>query len=55
MAKVLHEFYERAGFKRISKEELPFEYDYPDRNSYLYLLEVEEIDNREKSNEPKSE
>lgn len=35
-----HRFYERAGFVRIDKERLPFEYDYPDRDSYLYLLEV---------------
>ena len=33
-----HRFYERAGFKRIAKAELPFEYEYPDRDSYLYLL-----------------
>jgi len=41
VAKVSHKFYERAGFKKITKEELPFEYEYPDRNSYLYLLEIE--------------
>lgn len=35
-----HRFYERAGFKRISKEELPFHYEYPDRDSYLYLLKL---------------
>jgi len=40
VAKVSHKFYERAGFKKITKEELPFEYEYPDRNSYLYLLKV---------------
>ena len=33
-----HTFYERAGFKRISHEQLPFSYHYPDRDSYLYLL-----------------
>ncbi len=33
-----HKFYERAGFIRIEKNELPIEYDYPDRNSFLYLL-----------------
>lgn len=38
VAKASHKFYEKAGFKRIDKNELPFEYDYPDRNSYLYLL-----------------
>lgn len=35
-----HRFYERAGFVRISSAELPFEYDYPDRNSYLYMLKL---------------
>ncbi len=38
VAQASHKFYEKAGFKRIDKNELPFEYDYPDRNSYLYLL-----------------
>ena len=40
VARKSHEFYERAGFKKISKEELPFKYEYPDRNSYLYLLSI---------------
>ncbi|MCD7729998.1 MAG: GNAT family N-acetyltransferase [Oscillospiraceae bacterium] len=40
VAKRSHEFYERAGFKRISKEELPFNYEFPDRDSYLYLLSI---------------
>jgi len=35
-----HKFYEKAGFKRIEKEELPINYYYPDRNSYLYLLDI---------------
>lgn len=35
-----HRFFEKAGYIRISKNEQPFEYDYPDRNSYLYLLEL---------------
>ncbi|MCD7821844.1 MAG: GNAT family N-acetyltransferase [Clostridiales bacterium] len=33
-----HRFYERAGFVRITKEQLPFPYQYPDRDSWLYLL-----------------
>ncbi len=37
-----HRFYERAGFRRIEKSELPFLYEYPDRNSYLYLLSLSE-------------
>jgi len=40
VAKVSHRFYERAGFKRIAKETLPFHYKYPDRDSYLYLLKL---------------
>ncbi|MDO5649733.1 MAG: GNAT family N-acetyltransferase [Gallicola sp.] len=40
VAKASHRFYERAGFKRISREELPFDYEYPDRDSYLYLLRL---------------
>ena len=35
-----HRFYEKAGFNKINKKELPFEYEYPDRNSYLYLLKI---------------
>lgn len=35
-----HKFYEKAGFKRISKNELSTEYSYPDRNSYLYMLNI---------------
>ena len=38
VAQASHKFYERAGFRKITKEELPFEYDYPDRDSFLYLL-----------------
>lgn len=33
-----HKFYEKAGFKRVGKSDLPIEYSYPDRNSYLYML-----------------
>lgn len=40
VARESHRFYERAGFVKISREELPFKYDYPDRNSYLYMLEL---------------
>ncbi len=35
-----HRFYERAGFVRITGEQLPFPYEYPDRDSYLYLLRL---------------
>lgn len=40
VAKKSHEFYERSGFKRIEKSMLPFSYNYPDRNSYLYMLKL---------------
>lgn len=40
VAKASHHFYEKAGFKRIEKNEIPFHYDYPDRDSYLYLLKL---------------
>ena len=40
VAKVSHRFYEKAGFKKISKAELPFPYTYPDRDSMLYLLDL---------------
>lgn len=40
VATVSHRFYERFGFKRIKHYELPVFYEYPDRNSYLYLLKL---------------
>ncbi|MCI1274377.1 MAG: GNAT family N-acetyltransferase [Clostridiaceae bacterium] len=40
VAKSSHRFYEKAGFKKITKKELPFSYEYPDRDSYLYLLNL---------------
>lgn len=35
-----HRFFEREGYVRINKSEQPFEYEYPDRDSYLYLLKL---------------
>ena len=35
-----HHFYEKAGFRKIDKSEMPFAYSYPDRDSYLYLLKL---------------
>lgn len=35
-----HRFYEKAGFRRIRKDELPVSYSYPDRDSILYLLKL---------------
>lgn len=40
VATTSHRFYEKAGFRKIKKENLPFRYEYPDRDSYLYLLEL---------------
>lgn len=35
-----HRFYEKNGFKEISKASLPVPYVYPDRNSLLYALNL---------------
>lgn len=35
-----HSFYKKVGFKEIDKEGLPINYDYPDRNSIIFLLEL---------------
>lgn len=40
VAHASHRFYEKAGFFRISSEELPVSYSYPDRDSILYLLKL---------------
>ena len=40
VAQESHRFYEKAGFDRISSEELPVPYSYPDRDSILYLLDL---------------
>ena len=40
IAHASHRFYDRAGFRRISYAELPIEYTYPDRGSWLYMLEL---------------
>lgn len=37
VAKASHKFYERNGFVRITQDELPIPYEYPDRDSYLYI------------------
>lgn len=36
-----HSFYRKVGFREITKEDLPIQYDYPDRNSLLFLLEIQ--------------
>ncbi|MED3965758.1 GNAT family N-acetyltransferase [Niallia taxi] len=35
-----HHFYEKVGFKNISKKDMPIHYHYPDRDSLIYLLEL---------------
>lgn len=35
-----HGFYKKVGFKKISKEDLPINYDYPDRDSLLFQLDL---------------
>ncbi|QGQ97681.1 N-acetyltransferase [Paenibacillus psychroresistens] len=40
IAKRSHYFYEKNGFLKITKQELPIQYEYPDRNSLLYRLDV---------------
>jgi N-acetylglutamate synthase-like GNAT family acetyltransferase len=34
-----HSFFEKRGYRRIKKDELPFPYDFPDRDSYLYMMQ----------------
>lgn len=40
VAHASHKFYERAGFCKITTEELPVGYIYPDRDSLLYMLDL---------------
>ena len=40
VAKKSHKFYERAGFYKIQKSQLPVDYTYPDRKSILYMLDL---------------
>lgn len=35
-----HKFYERSGFRLVDKSELKVRYDYPDRQSLLYQLDI---------------
>lgn len=41
VACVSHKFYEKNGFRRISKDELPVPYSYPDRDSFLYMPDLQ--------------
>lgn len=40
VARKSHRFYEKAGFYKIDKSELPILYTYPDRDSLLYMLDL---------------
>lgn len=35
-----HRFYESVGFRRVGRDELPVAYEYPDRDSLLFLLDL---------------
>lgn len=35
-----HGFYYKEGFQNITKQELPINYDYPERNSDLFMLKL---------------
>ena len=36
-----HSFYEKQGFQRIEKEELPIRYDFHDRDSLIFMLRLD--------------
>lgn len=40
VATASHKFYEQNGFAKISKEDLPIFYEFPDRNSILYIKTI---------------
>lgn len=40
VAHASHSFYEKAGFRKVSINELPIAYSYPDRNSICYMLNL---------------
>ncbi|KAF0091982.1 MAG: N-acetyltransferase GCN5 [Fusobacteria bacterium] len=35
-----HYFYRKVGFRLIDNVDLPVEYSYPDRNSLLFILDI---------------
>lgn len=35
-----HSFYKKVGFKETDKQNLPIKYDYPNRDSIIFLLEL---------------
>ena len=40
IAAASHRFYEKNGFQRIEKKDLPIKYTYPDRDCLLYIKEL---------------
>lgn len=38
-----HLFYEKSGFRRMEKEELPVEYDYPYDDSHFFYLDLKQV------------
>ncbi|MBT2658350.1 GNAT family N-acetyltransferase [Bacillus sp. ISL-18] len=37
-----HSFYKKVGFKEIAKKDLPIKYDYPDRDSLIFELDLKD-------------
>ncbi len=40
VARASHRFYENAGFRKTEKASLPINYDFPDRNCIVYILDL---------------
>lgn len=40
VAKASHKFYEQNGFRCVVSDDLPIKYNYPDRDSILYMLDL---------------
>lgn len=40
VAKASHKFYEKAGFHKVRAAQLPIVYTYPDRDCFLYMLDL---------------
>ena len=39
-ATILHGFYKKVGFKTIDKEDMQIKYDYADRDSFIFQLDL---------------
>jgi predicted metal-binding protein/GNAT superfamily N-acetyltransferase len=39
-----HKFYDKAGWKKVSRENLPFEFDYTYQDSDFFLLNIDSLD-----------